>query len=238
MTRREQLQEQYEDALFALLMDEVATAEGEKALEENERLKNDPDAVVPAEVRQKCLRSIRRRFAVKNARAVGRFTARAFSKVALVAGIAAMLFTVAFAASETVRTNTLNLVVEVFDDHTAFSFAGSDDGCRVVAGWLPEGYVLESQSEDSLGSDYLYRKSEDEYFSIFFTTGDGTVLGADTEDAEVRSIAINGTRATLVKKENEIQITWGIQERPAFLCILGTGITEEDLVHIAEKLNY
>lgn len=39
MTKREQLREEYEDALFALMMDEFAVAEGEKALEENERLK-------------------------------------------------------------------------------------------------------------------------------------------------------------------------------------------------------
>ena len=41
MTKREQLREEYEDALFALMMDEFAVAEGEKALEENERLKKD-----------------------------------------------------------------------------------------------------------------------------------------------------------------------------------------------------
>ena len=35
MTRREMLLEQYEDALFALMMDEVAAVEGQKALEEN-----------------------------------------------------------------------------------------------------------------------------------------------------------------------------------------------------------
>lgn len=35
MTRREELQEAYEDAMFALLMDYVAESEGEKALEEN-----------------------------------------------------------------------------------------------------------------------------------------------------------------------------------------------------------
>ena len=39
MTRREKLQEQYEDALFALLMDDLAVEEGKKAYEENERLK-------------------------------------------------------------------------------------------------------------------------------------------------------------------------------------------------------
>ena len=37
MTRREELQEAYEDAMFALLMDYVAESEGEKALEEIEK---------------------------------------------------------------------------------------------------------------------------------------------------------------------------------------------------------
>lgn len=41
MTRREELQEAYEDAMFALLMDYVAESEGEKALEENRVLQED-----------------------------------------------------------------------------------------------------------------------------------------------------------------------------------------------------
>ena len=47
MTRREELQEAYEDAMFALLMDYVAESEGKKALEENRALQEDPDAEVP-----------------------------------------------------------------------------------------------------------------------------------------------------------------------------------------------
>lgn len=39
MTRQELLVEQYEDALFALIMDKVAEVEGQKAIEENQRLK-------------------------------------------------------------------------------------------------------------------------------------------------------------------------------------------------------
>ena len=48
MTRREKLQEQYEDALFALLMDDLAVEEGKKAYEENERLKADSSFEVPS----------------------------------------------------------------------------------------------------------------------------------------------------------------------------------------------
>ena len=55
MNRKEQLQEQYEDALFALLMDDMMEEEGRQLLEENERLKQEPSAAVPEEDDQPCL---------------------------------------------------------------------------------------------------------------------------------------------------------------------------------------
>lgn len=54
MRNRDKLVEQYEDALFALLMDEVARSEGEAALLLNEQLQNDPNAEVPEEIRDRC----------------------------------------------------------------------------------------------------------------------------------------------------------------------------------------
>ena len=54
MTNHERLTEQYEDALFALLMDSVAEEEGKQALELNERLKADPAAEVPESARRRC----------------------------------------------------------------------------------------------------------------------------------------------------------------------------------------
>lgn len=47
MTRREQLVEQYEDALFELLMDDVAESEGEKFEKLNDSLNSDLSAEVP-----------------------------------------------------------------------------------------------------------------------------------------------------------------------------------------------
>ena len=57
MTRREKLQENFEDALFALLMEEVAEQEGQRLLEENEKLKRDPESTVPPEVDRRCLKN-------------------------------------------------------------------------------------------------------------------------------------------------------------------------------------
>ena len=54
MTRREILMEQYEDARFALLMDAVAESQGQKAIEENRRLRDSGELEVPASVHQRC----------------------------------------------------------------------------------------------------------------------------------------------------------------------------------------
>ena len=62
MNRREDLSEQLEETLFAQMMKEVAKEEGRRALEENERLKNDEGFVVPESVYLKGLSTIKKHF--------------------------------------------------------------------------------------------------------------------------------------------------------------------------------
>jgi len=62
MKSKEQLWEDYEDALFALLMDKVAEDEGVRLYEENERLRRDPAAEVPPEFDRKSREAIIRAF--------------------------------------------------------------------------------------------------------------------------------------------------------------------------------
>ena len=58
MTNRERLQENYEDALFALLMDDVARTEGKRLIRENEALQADPNAAVPENIDRRCMQLI------------------------------------------------------------------------------------------------------------------------------------------------------------------------------------
>lgn len=59
MTRKEQLWENYEDAVFAILMDAVAEQEGEKGLQLMEELEHDPSAQVSEEVQRRAEKTIR-----------------------------------------------------------------------------------------------------------------------------------------------------------------------------------
>lgn len=85
MTRREKLQEQYEDALFALLMDDLAVEEGKKAYEQNERLKADSSFEVPSESRKRCVETIARCCRKKQFQGISNRCYHAFSKVAVIA---------------------------------------------------------------------------------------------------------------------------------------------------------
>ena len=240
MGKQERLQEQYEDALFALIMNKIATAEGEWAIEEIERLKNDPAAAVPEELDKRCMQMIRRHFAKQQVYTAGRFTVRALKRVVVAAGIAALMFTGAFAASETVRINTMNLIVEVFEDNTDFRFVSrpADLVPQISVGWVPDGYVLEEQGQDNESVWYQYRKSENESLYVDCTTTSGAGVGVDTENAEVKYVDIGDTQAMLIIKGNEYQLAWATRNNEAFIQIVGIRISREDLIHVAEELTY
>ena len=57
MTRHERLLENYEDAYFALLMEDVAQMENARLDRFNTELQNDPHAAVPEELTKRCLKT-------------------------------------------------------------------------------------------------------------------------------------------------------------------------------------
>ena len=61
-----ELWERYEDAMFTLLMDEVAHQEGQEQLEWKKQLNDDPSAALPEEVRKKGEQTIRKAFAAQS----------------------------------------------------------------------------------------------------------------------------------------------------------------------------
>ncbi|MEG0755941.1 MAG: DUF4367 domain-containing protein, partial [Oscillospiraceae bacterium] len=83
-----------------------------------------------------------------------------------------------------------------------------------------------------------YRKSETEFIQISYLLSEGTVLSVDTEDAETENIRINGTQGMLIKKGCGQQIVWATSDKSAFVGVIGTGVTTEDLIHIANELEY
>ncbi len=243
MTKREKLLEQYEDALFSLLMDEFAENEGKKAIEENERLKSDPNFVVPNELHQRSKRTISLYFAKRNIRNTGRVFAGVIRKAAMVALIGTLLFTSAFALSTDFRIKTLNWIIEVFDDRTEFSFVEQGvidgvegDGQKVAVEWIPEGFYQCNQSVNKFAIRLDYCSDNGQEFSIAVFDGTNMKLGVDTEDAEVEYVDIQGEEAIMVSKNGIIQISWASQELNSYISVNGSESMKDDLMEVAQSV--
>ena len=220
MTRKERLREQYEDALFALIMEEAAEAEGQKALEENRRLRDSGELAIPDGLRQRCHRAIAKGFAGQELRRVGRGVSRVVTKVALVALVGMLLLTTVFAASEDFRVKTLNLALEIFEDHTESTLtpdesiiASSVDSVvpQLTAGWVPDGFALVEEGENSAMAwkDFQNEEAGTQISITVFNLRTGR-MSVDTEDAEMLPIQINGADAFIINDTDDeiIQIIW------------------------------
>lgn len=250
MTRHEQLQEQYEDALFALLMDEIARSEGEKLLKENERLKQDPDADIPDDVMRRCRKVINREFSKKNAAKAYKLSVRMFHKIAVFAFIAILLFTTAFAASESLRVNTLNLVIEVFERNTDYRTSPTSqvpkDSLNFDVGWLPNGFILTKWNSNQYSDWANYETPDGDLLGIDLAAiCKNEVISVDTENAMIEEISVNEIKSTLIIKEYHYQVvmplpetgqmllvalSWNPDENPAFK------YTKDEFLRIVESI--
>lgn len=246
MTRREFLQEQYEEALFALLMDDLAVEEGKKALEEHGRLQNDPEAAVPDQTIRQGLKTIRRSFSRQSAGKVGRVTAKLVSRVAVVALVGMLTFTTAFAASTDFRISTINYIIDVFDDRTIFStgMINSNEVKTIYAGWLPVGY---EQSDCELTDGYLkvlFRDKTGQEIIVRVIRGN-KINAIDTENAEVGTFVINDYEAvTIVKQGSDgfgmpyawSKVIWVDSARECYIDITSYDENIDVLIRFAKEL--
>ena len=242
MTKREILLEQLEETVFALMMEDVAKEEGRKALEENERLKEDECAAVPVTVYRKGLATIRRQFSQQNRRVIMRTTSKVISRVAVIVLVMLLLFTTAFATIPKLRTKTLNLIVEVFDDRTRIEFGDSISEASAeeresIVDWIPEGFELVDKGESDVAVWERYSNSENALLEARIYFGEGNAYEIDTEDARVEKIEVCGYPATMVFKEESIQLSVPVLESKRVYCVRGKGVDKETILHMAEGMD-
>ena len=254
MTTREQLEEQYEDAYFALLMHKIAEQDGARLERLNGELQNDPAAAVPEEIDRKCLKTIDRYFAQKRHTGYWRTSKKILGRVGIVAAIIMLLFTTAFALSEEFRVTALNLLItieekytelhmEETEDPTADSASvttdtstGSDYFDDLEIGWMPEGYTCTANSPNS-----LYGFENDSGDAYIINRANGTTnMSIDTEDAEsVENIVINGLETLRVTKQGCINTVMMDTEHGIFIRVwTSAGISPETNQKIAENIKY
>ena len=252
MTKRERLLEEYEDSLFALIMDEFAEEEGKRLLEENERLKQDSNASIPIETNKRCLRTITKAFSRKRNQEIRTIFSKAFKNVAVFVLVFITIYGTAYAAFSEVRVQTLNFLIATSDVSTRLTLGSVGDrpdsigadgknlhGYKIPN--LPNQFVLESEAFSRKSSWVEYVDEDDSNIRINFsvTLGNGTVLNIDSEDAnDVQKIEIHGFEGLLIEKEGRIDIVWGDTDHNLLVSVFSNGIDRETVISYAESVTY
>ena len=252
MTRREELYDQCENAIFALLMEDFMEEEGRRLLEINEALKDDPEAVVPDISYRKGIKTIRRSFGVQRRRSAGRTAYRVFNKVAVIALIDVLLLTTAFAASPTLRREALKFIVSITEDTAELQITASNDthasGTNTsniytlddfILPSLPEGFELTKQQVNGQGSVTWFEDESGNSIMFGTTAGQNTDFGVDTEDAEtIEKVQVHGYDGILVVKGNTVNIVYGDTDRDIFIHLYCVGLDRETAYALIDGITY
>lgn len=237
MTRHEDLVEEYIDAYFSLLMEEVALEEGKRLEQENEELRMDPNATVSEELNQRCLRTIKRYFAVQRQHLVLQTVKKFGYRIAVLTVVAGAMFTTAFAFSETFR-----MMVRTFEDHISISLEefhteGQSNVFRnVETRWLPDGYNLAEQNRSAHRIWNKYTAATGQSIEVTVYINSDVTMGLDSENVDVEQLEIRGNSAWMLVKDGDVQIAWVDSGNGTLWEIFGEDIPPSDVIHVAENI--
>lgn len=239
MKREEELQLEYEDILFKIMMDRVAQAEGAQMLEENQHLLEIPDAEVPQAIQQHAYKTIQTAFTKKKPQRRHTGTLRKGLRVAVVAVILlSLLMGATFAAFPNVRAKVINTIKNIYETHTDFTYqtdAEAPKDLEINVGWLPDGFYIREEGtiRDNSWKDY--------------ENGQGTVItieksfpvssSIDTEGAEIVPTTMHGFEATLITKNDEARIIWLDTDKNIVYFVNTEGLPLEIMLKIAENIS-
>ena len=242
MTQKEQLWENYEDAVFAILMDAVAEQEGEKGLQLIEELEHDPSAQVPEEVQKRAEKTIRKAFAAQSRRSSRHVGFRMFQRIAVAVMLVILTAVCAFAAFPEMRVNVLNMIEQTFSDHTDFNVTSGDSDeyssatFTIKPAWLPENFSLTDEGENNASVFSMYENGAGGVLFISENKATDLSMAVDTENAEKQDIKIQDYQAKLIEKDNWRCILFLVPEKNMLVYIDAENVPTEQLMKVAENI--
>lgn len=217
--RTDNLLDQYEDALMALLMNEYAELNGARLLEEYEEAeRSGAISEVPEALDRKCRDMIHRAYAKQRSRMRFKSFVKASKRVAVIALAVLGLCTVLVISVEAFRTPIVNFFIEQHEKYSTIDFGkdgntttsdatGQATGSQSVdrsedplAGMVPDGYILtQFSNKGKRGFTCYYEDGAGDVISFIATPAEG-LLTVDTEDATVTDIELLDHKGKLIEK--------------------------------------
>lgn len=224
--RTNELLDQYEDALMALLMNEYAELNGARLLEEYEEAeRSGAISEVPEALDEKCRNMIHRAYAKQRSRIRFKSFVRASKRVAAITLAVLGLCSVLIVSVEAFRTPIVNFFIEQHEKYSTIDF-GKDSNTATsenteptaesqpvnrsedpLVGMVPDDYNLtQFSNKGKRGFTCLYKDDAGNTIAFSATPTEG-MLNVDTEDVVVKNVELLGHNGMLVEKDG-YKIVW------------------------------
>lgn len=248
MTRQEQLQEQMEDTVFALLMNEVMQRESAHIWTEYQAEKEaGHDLSVPEDTDRRMRAFIRRQFRRKRHRNARKSILHVMQVSAAVFCVLTIVSATAFASSPTFRENVLHLVEKSTKTGTVYSFSDgynqtmpSEYTDTVVQSfsvrWLPDGLTFQKEERTQSTIIDTFAAADGRYLTIQKATGAAMTASIDTEGAQTSQTKIHGNTAQVAEKDGMVTVTWTDALRVSIYCVTAQNIDTQDVLKTAEQI--
>lgn len=233
--KKQKLLEQYDDAAFALLMDEYAEEEGARLMAEFEAAQAAGQVPqMPPELDEQCRRMIRRDRAKKR----GKQAVRSFRKVAVKAAVAVLVFiglmTTVVMSVDALRVPVLNFILTLHDDFSSFNNGDeyqSTPSTDPLAVLLPDEYVQIYHNVSSQG--YIastYETPEGATFELMSFAYDSSGV-FDTANSTYSTIFLTSVEAHLFEG-NDLQVLWTSLDGSTIYHVKATDMDKEVFIQI------
>lgn len=249
MDDREKLMERYDDAAFALMMDEYAEAEGEAILAEFRAAAEAGELPeMPEELDKACRNTIRREYARRERRVRLRQLRRAAARVAVaVFAVIGILGTLVMSV-EAWRGRIIDAIIVEHEKGTSYYFDETsppetvDDGTKFVyashdlfIAYLPEKYEFIKQEISENVSITAFEDQDNGRQAMLMMMPEGAAMNLDTEDAVCSQIEIGECGVLVIEKDGLITAVWERTDRE-MLCYLQVTLPKERVLQIVEEL--
>lgn len=244
MATRKELLEQYEDAQFALLIDEIVEMQGAELSEIKQQLKHDPAAAVPPAVRERSMETIRKSYEERDKKQKTRRIRTTVRTLLIAAVVAALLLT---SVSADFRLAAKNFVYELTELAAELMFDFGDENARyepdgeVIMGYFIPALPKEFELVDSGGNEHSQWRQYSNadgfvMINILSDDGSGFTYSTDGENSVTQKERINQFEVLIIESPNRIQFVLSDTERQMHIEITSNALTYKTIKHIVSRI--
>ena len=245
--KKRQINDEMMDSVLKKMLSEYQEEEGRKILKEAEEL-NKSDEYAPTKQQIKEFEKISKKQLRKKKIKSLNFKLKVY-RTATAFGVLLLIFNVSVVSVPAMKEKTLEFFMKTYNDHTDIGkYPGekvedvknvSDDRFTIKLSkeyeitYLPEGFKLGDMSKDETGWEANYY-NEDEVITFSQSSLNGTDLSIDTENTKNTYVDINGQQAFVTEKDEQISVTWRVDEN--IIRVTSIGVKKAELIKVAKSV--